>query len=91
MPRGGAPGTLYVLEPELEGDYAMVTDAHAMSLPVVFAAVRALGGRMPRTLLVGCEPESVAPGIGLSECVARAVPDAIELIRGLLTSTEVTT
>ncbi len=39
-----------------------------------------LGGRVARVLVVGCEPESVAEGIGLSEVVAAAVPRAVELV-----------
>jgi len=84
MARGGDPGTLYVVEPDLDVPGG-VADAHAMNLPVVFAAVRDLGGRMPRTLVVGCEPAQIEPGIGLSTTVERAVPAAIELIRELLT------
>jgi hydrogenase maturation protease len=89
MPRGGEPGTLYVLEPagdELQGS---VTDAHGLHLPGVFGAVCELGGRLPRTLVVGCEPETVDPGIGLSAPVAAAVPAAIALIRDLITKREV--
>jgi hydrogenase maturation protease len=84
MPRGGAPGTLYVVEPEAEELAGAVADAHAMNLPTVFAAVRELGGRLPRVLVVGCEPEAIDPGIGLSASVARAVPGAIEMIRDLV-------
>lgn len=83
MARGGAPGTLYVVEPDLD-TRGTVADAHGMNLPVVFAAVRELGGRMPRTLVVGCEPADLEPGIGLSVAVESAVPLAIELIRDLL-------
>jgi hydrogenase maturation protease len=85
MARGGAPGTLYVVEPDL-ATTGGVADAHGMNLPVVFAAVRELGGEMPRTLIVGCEPASLEPGIGLSAIVEGAVPAAIEMIRDLLTT-----
>ena len=91
MPRGGEPGTLYVVEPDVDGTTGSVSDAHAMSLPTVFAAVRELGGRLPRTLIVGCEPEVVDPGMGLSARVASAVPAAIQLIRDLITSHEAMT
>ena len=84
-PRGGEPGTLYVIEAELaEPDVPVAADAHGMSLPIVFQAVRELGGRPPRTLVVGCEPEVTEPGIGLSPSVARAVPAAVDLIRQLI-------
>jgi hydrogenase maturation protease len=84
MSHGGAPGTLYVLEPEVAEVAGAAGDAHAMNLHVVFAAVRELGGRMPRTLVVGCEPATIEPGIGLSQPVAGAVPGALSLIRDLV-------
>ena len=84
MSRGGAPGTLYVLEPELDDARGSVGDAHGMSLRVVSCAVRELGGTLPRMLVVGCEPASIEPGIGLSARVAAAIPDAIALIRELV-------
>ena len=85
MTRGGAPGTLYVLEPEL-ATYGTVADAHGMNLPTVFAAVRELGGAMPRTLVVGCEPADIEPRMGLSPVVENAIPGALELIRNLITT-----
>lgn len=85
MPRGGAPGTLYVLEPAMSGEAAAVPDAHGMSLPLVFATVRELGGRLPPTMIVGCEPADVEAGIGLSPAVAAAITGAAELVRELIT------
>ena len=82
MRRGGAPGTLYVVEPDI--DEPVVVDAHGMNLPLVFSTVRRLGGAMPRTLVVGCEPDSLAPGIGLSPAVAGAIPAAVDLIHTLI-------
>ena len=90
MPRGGPPGSLYVVEPESDAGDVATPDAHAMQLPSVFASLRELGGKPPPTLVVGCEPESIAPGIGLSASVARAVPGAIELIRELIWSRQET-
>jgi hydrogenase maturation protease len=86
--RGGAPGTLYVIEPEPDDIRGSVGDAHALTLPSVFATVRDLGGAMPPTLVVGCEPDSLEPGIGLSPVVAAAVPMAIDLIRDLISRKE---
>ena len=64
MPRGGAPGTLYVARARARRRDGSVADAHGMNLPVVFAAVRELGGTLPRTLVVGCEPADIEPGMG---------------------------
>jgi hydrogenase maturation protease len=76
--RGGAPGTLYVVEPALD-EAPAAADAHAMQLPAVFAAVRAMGGTAPRLLLVGCEPAS-CDALELSEVVRAAVEPAVELV-----------
>ena len=43
VPRGGAPGTLYVSEPEMS-DAAAAPDAHRMDLENVFALMRMIGG-----------------------------------------------
>ena len=80
--RGGAPGTLYVLEPETDG--VGLGDAHGMDLPSVFASLRALGGTPPRTRIVGCEPARVDEGMELSAAVERAVDPAAELVYELL-------
>jgi hydrogenase maturation protease len=84
--RGGAPGTLYVIEPELDATAPILPEAHGMSLPTVFAAVRELGGVLPPTLVVGCEPETLEPGAGLSPRVTRALPEAVALIRELIST-----
>jgi hydrogenase maturation protease len=84
--RGGTPGTLYVIEPEHDVAATAVADAHGMNLPVVFAMLRELGGALPRTLVVGCEPENIESGVGLSPSVTRSIPSAIELVRELITS-----
>ena len=57
-------------------------DAHSMDPAAVFASLRALGGRPPYTVVVGCEVESVEEGIGLTEPVAEAVPRAARRGRG---------
>ena len=54
-PRGGAPGTLYVIEPDLDG-LPLDVDAHAMHPVTVLALAKTLGGELPRTLVLGCEP-----------------------------------
>jgi hydrogenase maturation protease len=82
---GNAPGTLYLIAPELEeqrdGDPA---EGHGMSLPAVFAAVRSMGGAVPRVLVVGCEPARVDEGLGLSEAVAAAVGPAVARVRAIV-------
>lgn len=83
--RDGEPGSLYVIDPDLEGDGSLGTaDAHGMDLPTVFAAVRTLGGEVPRVRIVGCEPWDLDPRMGLSEPVAAAIDGAVELVRELV-------
>jgi hydrogenase maturation protease len=88
-PRGGAPGTVYLIEPDLgqladlagpgEGGSGM-TDAHAMTPDAVFALLRSLGGTPGRVLIVGCEPLRCEEEMGLSPPVELAVGEAVKLI-----------
>ncbi len=81
--RGGAPGTLYVIEPDL-GTAGPPPDAHRMDLQSVFGFVRTLGGDPPPIELVGCEPQTTEEGIGLSAPVAAAIEPAVALVRKLV-------
>lgn len=89
VPRGGPPGTLYVLEPERDatpGDVAI--DGHSMDPVKVLRLVEAMGGRVERLLLVGCEPAQVEEyedmQSGLSEAVRASVDEAVRLIESLI-------
>ncbi len=83
--RGGPPGTLYLLEPALEPPAEPAApDAHGLDLPAVFAALRALGGELPVTRIVGCEPASVDERLGLSPRVEASVEDAVRLVREVI-------
>lgn len=96
--RGGAPGTLYLIEPELSarsGQAAggVVADAHSMDPARVLAFAWTLGARPGRVLLVGCEPASLAGDgdgddldlrMGLSEPVRAALDGAVEMIDALI-------
>ena len=87
-PRGGAPGTVYLIEPDLDdigkGDdtdsFGGPGDAHGMNPGAVLAMVASLGGAPKRVLVVGCEPASTEEGMGLSDVVASAVDEAMALI-----------
>lgn len=83
--RGGSPGTLYVIEPEVDrADPPVAVDgAHGMDVCAVFASVRALGGTLPRVVIVGCEPACLDPRMALSPEVEGAVPGAIQLVHEL--------
>ncbi len=93
--RGGAPGTLYVIEPSVEhsgGDeptdpYAapILMSPHEMDPAKVLQTVRMLGGGCEDIVVLGCEPhdfgfENGEEGrMGLSGTVAAAVEQAVEL------------
>jgi hydrogenase maturation protease len=83
LPRGGDPGTLYVLDPEA-GAAPPVLDPHAMHPARVLAMARELGTTPPILRVVGCEP-GVAEEmqVGLSPVVAAAVDPACALIEQL--------
>ena len=78
LPDRGAPGTLHVFEADHETLLRGTgLDAHSMDPAAVFATLAALGGTPPDTVVVGCEVDDVDEGMGLSEPVAAAVPDAV--------------
>jgi len=90
LPRGGEAGTLYTIEPELpqDGDRSPAFDPHTMNPVAVLQLVSALGGRMGRMLVIGCEPATVEPDpegkIGLSAPVGAAVDEVVRVIEELI-------
>jgi hydrogenase maturation protease len=91
-PRGEAPGTISLIEPDPDagpGD-ATLLDAHSMNPDAVLAMVRILGGEIGRILVVACEPAEITERIGLSPAVAAAVDGAVTMVRGVI-GAEVTT
>jgi hydrogenase maturation protease len=91
LPLGGEPGTVYTLEPELpESETRAAPDAHSLNPVAVLQLARAMGGKVGRVLVVGCEPAMVEPdqegNMGLSKPVAAAVDEALNVIDGLITS-----
>jgi len=89
--RGGAPGTVYTIEPDLdELDNQELNsvgiEAHCMNPMHVLRMVKAMGGEPKRVFLVGCEPATLGPEegmMGLSEIVETAVDPAVEMIESL--------
>lgn len=84
VPNRGAPGTVEVFRAAPEDADTAQLDAHAMTPAAVFAGVRALGGVLPPTVVVGCQVASVQEGIGLSAPVAAAVDDAVAAVGRVL-------
>ena len=88
-PRGGTPGSVYLIEPDAveEGAQARL-EAHGMNPMNVLRAVKSMGGAPNRILIVGCEPFDLGSDeegkLGLSDPVAAAVPEAVDLVRTLV-------
>ncbi|MFD0263394.1 hydrogenase maturation protease [Kitasatospora indigofera] len=90
--RGGVPGTVYLIEAATPGSVepeSPVLDGHRMGPDAVLALLDTLsagtGGAPPRrVLVVGCEPQSLEEGIGLSGPVDAAVGEAVEVVLQVL-------
>jgi hydrogenase maturation protease len=86
IPNRGSPGTVHLFEADHGSpDSPAGLDAHGMDPAAVFASLRALGGTAPRTIVVGCEVADVSDGMGLSEPVAAAVPEAVRAVESAVT------
>ncbi|MGH9941077.1 MAG: hydrogenase maturation protease, partial [Pyrinomonadaceae bacterium] len=91
-PRGGAPGTLYTIEPDLKeldhiGEQGMLVEPHGMNPLKVLGMVKSMGGEFKRILLVGCEPGDFGPEegqMGLSAPIERAVDEAVGVVESLV-------
>ena len=97
--RGGPPGTLYLIEPDLAGIVPekgveagrAAMEAHSMDPVKVLAFARALGTRPIHTLLIGCEPAPLNESedyaemqTELSEPVRAAIDEAVLMIDSLV-------
>ena len=96
LPQGEEPGTVSLVEPEIE-EGEVTLDTHGMDPVKVLRLARAMGTAMPRTLVVGCEPQNI-PGLGsgsethpydemlmgLSEPVQAAVEEAVKLVESVV-------
>jgi hydrogenase maturation protease len=99
VPRGGSPGTIYLIEPNLSGmnpeqgaiAARVALDNHSMDPVKVLAYASTIGARPIHTLLVGCEPTPIGAGqddvemrMGLSVPVQAAVDEAVKMIDALV-------
>jgi hydrogenase maturation protease len=89
--RGGAPGDLYVIEPEFDDQAPAPEDlmisGHDLDPAKVLRVVRAMGGACRRILLVACEPLTFGGedgAMGLSPPVAAAVATAQGLVEDVV-------
>jgi hydrogenase maturation protease len=84
LPGGGTPGEVVVVEVGPDDLGGGEFDAHGMNPVAMLAGVRRLGGTLPPTYVVGCRVADVDEGIGLSDPVAAAVPEAVDAVRTLV-------
>lgn len=84
--RGKPPGTLYLIEPDVDAINGQTSvDAHRLNPVAALQLVQALGGKLGKLYLVGCEPEVLeSDEIGLSPSVRAAVPEAVQMIERLV-------
>jgi hydrogenase maturation protease len=96
-PHGEAPGTLYVIEPDLKAldDLALhaseapqaMMEAHTMNPLNVLRMARAMNIGLKNILLVGCEPETLGGEegqMGLSAPVEAAVDSGVKLLESII-------
>ena len=84
VPGDGAPGDVVVMEVGPDDIGTSELDAHGMGPLAVLGSLQALGGTLPLTFVVGCQPASVEEHMGLSPQVEAAVPVAAEAVRRLI-------
>ncbi len=88
--RGGEPGTLYIIEPDLQAtDQAeREIETHAMHPANVINLARAMGDLQGSIYLVACEPETFGPEnegqMGLSDTVQGSVNEAAWMVETLV-------
>jgi hydrogenase maturation protease len=89
LPLDDEPGTVAVIEPQLDDEAAEI-ETHGMDPVRVLRLARELGSLPARTLVVGCRPLAVADPDGdevlveLSAPVRAAVGTAADLVRSLV-------
>ena len=91
-PGEGQPGTLFVVEPDLQnldsaGTQPGFVDPHGMNPINVLRMAVNMGAQLKRILLVGCVPATLGPEegqMGLSEPIAAALDEAVQLVDSLV-------
>ena len=92
FPHGQPPGTVYVVEPDLNDPASSPANAnfvepHAMNPLNVLRMAMAMNGPLKRVLLVGCEPATLGDEegqMGLSPVAQAAVAEAVKVVEKLI-------
>lgn len=78
--RGAAPGTVFVLEPDV-GEGVHVPDVHLANPDRVLSMAKTMGFLPDRVRIIGCQPQDIEEMCqGLSPVVARALPYAVKKV-----------
>ena len=90
LPMGEAPGTLALIEVDLDDPgwtlrpadalHEPAADGHGMDPESVLRMLRSLGGDLRRVLVVGCQPADLAEGMQLSIPVQAALDEAVGMV-----------
>jgi hydrogenase maturation protease len=90
LPRGEAPGTIYVIEPDRAGAAQTDINPHGMDPVRVLNLAASMGTISARVLVVGCEPhdfgDELEGRMGLSSPVQAAVEEACTTVLELAAS-----
>ena len=82
MSQGGEPGTVYVVEPELDQPGGERTplpmNPHGLNPTDVIRWVKALRGTLPRIIVVGCEPAVLGSEEDVLMALSKPVQAAVE-------------
>ncbi len=93
--RGGVPGTVYVIEPDIQDPsmidaatlHSSLADAHYTEPSKVLMLAKALGMLPPKVFIIGCQPAGYDElGAELSDAVKNAVQVAVRQIESLIES-----
>lgn len=91
-PHGAVPGTVSLVAPQLDEDSLsqsqdVAVEGHGMHPAQVLRLASAMGARLQRVLLVGCQPEDFGGEegrMGLTATVAASVDEAVRKIESLI-------
>jgi hydrogenase maturation protease len=88
--RGGEPGTVYLIEPDVVEAPGARLETHGMNPMSVLRVAKSMGGAQGRILLVGCEPADLGTDeegkLGLSAQVEGAIDEAVTMIEKLVSA-----
>ncbi len=93
LSRGGAPGTLYTIEPDLErlkdaSPGETMINPHGMDPMRVLQLAFSMGTVSARVVVVGCEPKDFGDELegrmGLSDIVQSSIEGAVEMVESVV-------